>query len=278
MSDLQLKDFTGEGDWFAFASHRHLQRAQPVAQHAHRFIELFWIEEGTGHELIDGGRIVLAEGSLRFVAAADRHGFAAGPGDLHMVNLAFPAESWESLRGRYAPDLPDWYGGGVGLRHHHLGGPERAALARAGARLAAGQRSRLALETFLLQLAQIIVPLGPPPVLQAQPEWLAQAVTAMREARWFRHGPLAFARLSSRTQAHASRAIRRWYGCTPTELTNQIRLEWAAARLVDGDESIPGIAMDAGFANLGHFYVCFRRRYATTPRRWRQRARQLAGG
>ena len=62
---------------------------------------------------------------------------------------------------------------------------------------------------FLLQLVQIVVPLGPASRDGGPPAWLAQAVAAMREPRWFRRGPLAFAQLGGRTQAHLSRAIRR---------------------------------------------------------------------
>ena len=275
---LRLADFTGRGEWFALARHRHQLRVAPPPIHMHGFIELFWIEDGTGVEVFPDQRVDLEEGSLRFVTAGDRHGFlASADADLHMVNVAFPAETWQSLRVRYAPDLPDWFVGAPGQRHLHLGGPERTALARIGERLSAGPRTRLAVETFLLQLVQIVVPLGPATLSGGPPGWLAEAVTAMREPRWFRHGPLAFARLSGRTQAHVSRAIRRWYGCTPTELTNQLRLDWAAARLVASDDAIPSLALDAGFANLGHFYLQFARRFATTPRRWRLRARQLAG-
>ena len=279
MSTLRLQDFTGHSDWFVIARHRHQSRSGAPAEHAHGFSELFWIEEGAGWESLAGRRIALEEGRLRFVAPADRHGFlAAGRADLHMVNVAFPSDSWVGLRSRYAPDLPDWFSGPAEARHLRLAGPERAALARAGERLVAGPRTRLALETFLLQLAQIVVPLGPPALVAGPPAWLAQAVAQMREPRWFRLGPLAFARLCGRTQAHVSRAVRLHYGCTPTELTNHLRLEWAAARLSGGDEAITAIAIDAGYPNLGHFYQCFGRRFATTPRRWRMRARQLAGG
>jgi AraC family cel operon transcriptional repressor len=279
MSTLRLADFTGRGEWFVSARHRHQQRLAATAEHDHGFSELFWIEEGAGWETIAGRRIALEEGSLRFVAPVDRHGFlAATRSDLHMVNVAFPSDSWLGLLARYAPDLPDWFTGPPETRHLRLAGPERAALARAGERLDAGPRTRLALETFLLQLVQIVVPLGPPALAAGPPAWLADAVVAMRDPRWFRRGPLAFARLCGRTQAHVSRAIRRCYGCTPTELTNQLRLDWAAARLTGGDEAITAIALDAGFPNLGHFYHCFSRRFATTPRRWRMRARQLTGG
>jgi AraC family cel operon transcriptional repressor len=195
-----------------------------------------------------------------------------------MVNIAFPSESWEHLRTRYAPDLPQWFAGPAEDRMLHLGGPERAALARIGERVSIGPRSRLALETFLLQLVQIALPLTPVPKHTTPPEWLTQAVTAMRDPNVFRDGPLAFVRLCGCSQAHISRTIRRWYGCTPTALTNQLRLEWAATQLADGTEPIAAIAIDAGFANLGHFYLNFRRRYATTPRQWRLHARQLAGG
>ena len=276
---LRLDDFISPGDWFAFARHRHQGRTASALVHDHGFVEMYWIEYGSGIEVLPDRQIALQERSLRFVSAADRHGFLAAPEeDLHMVNVAFPAETWHSLLARYTPDLPDWYAGQVEARHHHLSRPEYTALARAGERLAAGPRTRLALETFLLQLAQIVIPLDPVTLSGGPPAWLAQAVTTMRDPRWFRRGPLAFARLTGRTQAHVSRAIRRWYGCTPTALTNQMRLDWAAAQLVAGATSIPALALDAGFPNLGHFYLQFAKRFATTPRRWRMRARQLAGG
>jgi len=72
--------------------------------------------------------------------------------------------------------------------------------------------------------------------------------------------------------------VRRYLGCTPTELVNRLRLAHAAARIADGDEAIAAIALDCGIANLGYFYRLFTRAYGLPPAAWRRRARRITGG
>lgn len=276
MPPLRLRDFLlAPRDRFVVARHVHADRGAPPPLHTHTFPELFWVEAGSGWHLLPGGRRRLEAGTMCFVAAADSHSFAGdAAAPLTMVNVAFPPASWAFLRRRY-PELAPWFAGPAELRERRLPPEALAALAARGRELMAGPRSRLALESFLLDLARL--PAAPAPARGEEPAWLRHARHEVRSPRWFRLGAPGFARLCGRSPEHVAREVRRWHGCTPTTLVTQARLAWAAVRLAEGGGTILDVALDAGFPNLGHFYQCFRRRHGTTPRRWRLRAQRLAG-
>jgi AraC family transcriptional regulator len=68
--------------------------------------------------------------------------------------------------------------------------------------------------------------------------------------------------------AHLSRAFRRRFGMTVCEYSRKLRLEWAAARLIE-ERSLAQIAVEAGFADQSHFTRSFRRHFGVTPGRYR---------
>lgn len=73
---------------------------------------------------------------------------------------------------------------------------------------------------------------------------------------------------------HFLRVFTRVLGVTPHQYLLRARLRRAARRLVDSDAAVTAIAFDAGFADLSNFMRSFRRAAGTTPRGFRQAARQ----
>ena len=58
-------------------------------------------------------------------------------------------------------------------------------------------------------------------------------------------------------------------GITASALVNHIRCDKAARLLRRTNKAVLDIALDCGYANLGHFYTCFRRRFGRTPNDYR---------
>lgn len=69
--------------------------------------------------------------------------------------------------------------------------------------------------------------------------------------------------------AHLTRVFRRERGTTPGRYLRRLRLEWAARRLLAGDEPISRVALQAGFADQAHFTRAFRRHWGVPPGRYR---------
>lgn len=70
---------------------------------------------------------------------------------------------------------------------------------------------------------------------------------------------------------HFHRVFRGMVGETPLELLRRLRMERAAARLVDGKTAVVEVAFDAGYETHEAFTRAFRACYATSPTAFRQR-------
>lgn len=73
--------------------------------------------------------------------------------------------------------------------------------------------------------------------------------------------------------AHLAKTFRRHHGCSVGAYQRELRLEWAAHQLADGDEPLATIAAAAGFSDQSHFTRTFRSRFGCTPATFRARAR-----
>lgn len=70
--------------------------------------------------------------------------------------------------------------------------------------------------------------------------------------------------------AHLARSFREAFGVTVGERIRDLRLEEAAEQLRRSDRPISDIATEAGFADQSHLTRAFKRRFGTTPARYRR--------
>lgn len=155
-------------------------------------------------------------------------------------------------------------------------GPIVEALAADGARLVpispaqtaqvvAGlaDQDELALAEALSQLA---------PVEAAPDRDLSAAVAHALRARYAE--PTSLDELAATTGYsvfHTCRVFRATTGHTIHGFRRELRLHHALARILDGGESLSGIAMATGFASQSHLTNLFRARFGVTPARARTR-------
>jgi AraC family cel operon transcriptional repressor len=275
---LQLEDHLQEGAYFyAARQNPRPAKAQVPTLHSHHFHELFWIESGEGQEYTADGFFQLSIGDLVFVRPEDRHGFGSTTqSGVTLLNVAFPSRDWLTLCSRHGGDFPDLYAGSPAQRRRKISQHDYALLMDWGKELAAGQHRAIDLERFLLNLVNLVAG-GQDSSTTQMPDWLSQALENLHDPKHFVHGAPVIATLCQRSPEHVARAVRRFLGCTPTDVVNGIRLEWAAERLVSSHDDILQICLDCGWDNLGYFYRQFAKRFGTTPKRWRQRAWRIAG-
>lgn len=80
-----------------------------------------------------------------------------------------------------------------------------------------------------------------------------------------------YATLAGRSLSSFKRDFRRVYGAAPGAWLIRERLAYAAQRLAEDELSVTEVCLASGFGDLSHFIRSFRRRYAESPRRYRQR-------
>ena len=106
------------------------------------------------------------------------------------------------------------------------------------------------------------------------PYWLKQARDLLH-ARFAEH--LTLDEIASEVGVHPihlASVFRQKYHCTVGEYTRQLRIDYACRELAKGETPLAIIALEAGFANQGHFSSTFKRLTGFTPASYRNSFRQ----
>lgn len=267
---LRLATALAPGEHGTYRRHR-CQYPKPSAPHTHDYLELFWVERGTGIHWINGVERGVPTGTLQLIRPEDTHTFCVPPGgDFEWTNVALPTASWTALRRRYFSGEPRYFDvPAVASREFRLPDEALAALRTAAAELARGARDRLAFERFLLNALAVIASTEPPAA--GIPPWLAELDQDLRQQGNFSRGVAAVVARVGRCAEHVCREYRRHYGRTPTATMTAARMDYAAHQLEITDRTILDLCLDVGLENLGHFYRTFERRFHCTPREYRLR-------
>ncbi len=243
--------------------------------HDHDFPEVFWIPEGRVRHQINGETESLATGDLVFIRPADAHGFVGElPKGGTIANVALRADLIEDLRQRHLGSVSGgWWHEARQPIHIRLSASELRSLAISARELAADGEGTAATARFVLNLFHLLGQHDAPQRVQSEPAWLGEARLAMEHPKNLPFGVSRLVKLSNRSHEHLARTVRQVHGITPTELVNHQRLRWASEQLQFSAEPIAGIALDAGFESLSHFYKLFRQEFGVSPRHFRLRAR-----
>lgn len=246
--------------WLRISRHR-IEDADPTP-HRHDFAEWCWAEDAGVVHLADGRREALARGDARFLRPGHDHALA-GSGVL--VTASVPGPLFAELERRYRGHESWPWADAIASRR--LDEAQLRALDRLLQAAPDRGQERVDAEWFVAATMRILRRQGG--ARGAIPPWLERAVATLAAPSGLAAGLAELVRRSGRSPAHVSRAVRRAYGCTATELVHRRRCEWAARELRLGTRPISAIAADAGYAHLGHFYRRFAQVFATTPRAYR---------
>jgi AraC family cel operon transcriptional repressor len=107
------------------------------------------------------------------------------------------------------------------------------------------------------------------------PEWLRWLSLEMLKKENFTEGLPALYRLSGKSTEHLSRACQKYLKKPPTQLINDIRLEYVINQLMNTNEKIVSICEDAGFDSLSHFYHIFKKSYGISPKNFRKTMQEM---
>jgi len=217
---------------------------QAIAEHRHDWPVLSFYRMGAYRELSEAGEVTLSGPSVVFHPAGSPHADAIGEPGLETLILEFDP-AW----------LPDvacgggsryWRGGSVALEAPRLAS---LWLSRAPERVL---RERTA---DFLRRALTAKP-------ASAPAWLARAEAALEA------GEAASASLAARLDLHPAwfaRAYRAARGEGLHQTLRRRRVERAVALVRDGDRSLAGVAVDAGFCDQSHMNRAFRAVLGRTP-------------
>ncbi|HRG56028.1 MAG TPA: AraC family transcriptional regulator [Lacunisphaera sp.] len=274
---FRLRDFVRPGEAYHYAC-TDLTLGQSARYHDHDYHEVFWVLRGEGTHRWNGQAQALRAGALHLIRPSDCHRvMGSDHAPMRIVNVAFRSAAWRRIRARYFAAEPDWFELAAAKRVWPVDARALALLNHWSERLAAGHRPAAGLDGFLMDLPQLR-PAGAQAPAGPLPDWLARMQRQLARPEAFAGGTPALARAAGRSPSHLARAVRHWFGRTPTDLLNEARLDYSARELLGTNRPIIDIMLDCGLNNLSHFYSLFRHRHGMSPRRYRLQARSTVWG
>lgn len=278
MSILILK----ENDTFDEVSGFHYNLISSVKntldEHSHDFFEIFLISSGRAVHIVNGARQYLSEGSLVFIRPQDIHFYEKDyEWDCQLINIAFSKNNCEKLfdylDNSYmsnilmSPKYPVYIELTQLVKYNLLSRFENLyTLSHSDKHMI-----NLELKGFIIELISCFFGMLYKKPENNLPLWLDTLITEMQQRENFTAGLPKMLELSSKTQEHICRELKRYLNKTPTELINENRLNYSKNLLQNTDTSISDICFDSGFENLSHFYHLFKKQFGTSPVSFRKK-------
>jgi AraC family transcriptional regulator len=231
-----------------------MPRSLRVGSHAHEGAQIYFLLEGTYVEACGTGSHTLRAGQTWFRPAGEAHENAV-LGEEPALTLIVTAE-----RCRY--DRLEHLSDGPAQLQSLLIDELRTELVR---ELHGGDASAItALEAWSLLLLTRTERLLATGSLLA-PQWLPDAVHFI-ETSW--QEPISLATVATHVGVHPATlaaAFRRFHNTSVGAYLRRTRLAHARDALLQTNEPIKSIAVDAGFYDQAHFGRCFKAQYGVTP-------------
>ena len=238
---MLLKSFSGA------SIRRVIDRAGArVPEHAHDWpvVSLFVIGAYSNHTVL--GELAISSPSAIFYGAGAAHRNDVSPAGFEQIEIEFDPAWLRGASTRGAP-VQRWIGGCSG----------------ALARLLAQQCSRDLSEAQLRAALRRLIECGAAERRRAIPSWLGWIERRLRADPAV--GVAALANEVGRHPSWLGAAYRLIEGEGIQETAGRIRVERAARLLRETDESLAGVANDAGFCDQSHMNRTFRRILGRTP-------------
>lgn len=268
---FDLSAFLHPDETFHLARVNILSR-QDLSLHTHNYAELLWIEKGTGYHLVNSERLRLAPGDLIMIRPQDAHTYAASgkEGGITLINIAFPVETLHYFHSRYFPGSTHyfWSAGPMPCRMQLAPEVLHQLSARAEETMS-HPRTNIELDSLLLFIFRQIALHETLSTTADVPGWLVHAIQEFTTPDRFGRGIAGFVELCDRNGDYVNRTVRLHFGKSLTELTNELKMRYAATQLVITSMPIKEISSNCGFPNLGHFYKTFKSLYRQTPKKYR---------
>ncbi|HEY2093490.1 MAG TPA: AraC family transcriptional regulator [Thermoanaerobaculia bacterium] len=225
-----------------------------VGSHAHEGAQIYFLLEGTYVEACRTGRHTLRAGQTWFRPAGEAHENAV-IGDDPALTLIVTVE-----RCRY--DRLEHLSIGPAQLQSLLIDEVRAELVRELRRADASAVTALeAWALLLLTRTERLLATGS----TVAPQWLPDAVHFI-ETSW--QQPISLAAVATHVGVHPATlaaAFRRFHSTSVGSYLRRCRLGHAREALLQTNEPIKSIAVDAGFYDQAHFGRCFKAQYGVTP-------------
>lgn len=243
--------------------------------HCHEYYEIFLTVSGRANHYVNGSVIGVTPNMLIFIRRDDVHDYKDYDSAFEFVNLAFSENTLKMLFEYLGDGFPSEY-----LLKTEL--PPTVKLSESEAerlymklaelntvnfsdKASLKMKSRVLLtEIFSKYFSSVRTSTSDVPL------WLENAYEKMKRPANFIVGKSRFFELAGVSREHATRCMKQYYGITPSEYVNELRLSYAANLFLSSNLNATEICYECGFQNVSWFYSEFAKKFGVTPAKYRK--------
>ncbi len=260
------KNFFSEGQAY-FIGDFYAGKGNGFTKHAHDHYEVIVCIAGCFEECCDGKMYRISKGQFRFVRWSEVHELKALKEKNTLRTIAIERDLFESIVQSFKRNVLN-----ETFTHYCLTESKFIDYMKKTEVLMHDNsiRKEKMLEHIVIDL--LIEVLSYKSGDQDIPFWLENAYKEMKVEENHIIGLKRFIELSGKTQEYLSRQMKRYYGQTPADYINELRLKSVVNALVTTNQRIEEIAYEYGYNNLSYFNRVFKKRYSMTPRVYREKS------
>ena len=237
-----------------------------LPRHAHDDPTLCYVLRGRFTEYVGGHAVDCLSDSLKITPAGEPHWNRFGADETHGLRIDVDRRRFDDSRQihRILDERVHVSGAATGGIVHRL-------LSELDAQ---DDAASIAVEGLLLELLAALARDSAPGGNGVVAPWLREADEMIRELYASHIALGAVARAVGVAPATLARSYRSAFRVTVGERIRQLRIERAVRDLLESEEPLSAIALNAGFYDQSHFTNLFRRRFGVTPAQYRASAQR----
>ncbi|MFW0765659.1 transcriptional regulator ChbR [Trabulsiella odontotermitis] len=234
--------------------------------HQHDYYEFTIVLTGRYYQEINGKRVLLERGDFVFIPMGSYHQSFYDFGATRILNVGISKRFFET---HYQPLLPSV------LVASQLYSVKNTFLSYIESVVASLNFRETEFDEFIELVSFYVINrlrhYREEPVQDVTPQWLKTTVEEMHDKLKFGENALEImVGLSGKSQEYLTRATQRYYGKTPMQIINDIRINFAKKQLEITNYSVTDIAYESGYSSPSLFIKTFKKLTSLTPSNYRR--------
>lgn len=265
------------GAVFRVMRYPYMNKQVGCPMHGQDFSEIVFVESGQCNHHINGEIIEMHRGHMILMREQDIHGFShVDDNGFTLLSIQFQTHVLNSLHERYFTDVQNFFGGDLPVcASKQLTEQQYDQLVDEASILAQAEQIPFYIDRFLMIVLDWVYPRREAHSdVMNMPVWLKSACLWIHDPRNFSKGVKQFVKFSGKSSHHVTRELKKHMGMTATEFINKVRIEYAARKLAETEDTLDEIARDCGYSSRAYFFKRFRERYKMTPKEYRRKNRR----
>lgn len=253
--------------------------AQMAIPHTHDYYEIFFVNNGSAHHIVNNNSLYLERGALVFIRPADEHYYETTEGsNFQFFNIVIPTATIAHIANFLGENFRNYFLGSAMVPiHRTLNINSANRVAKMLEELMMFTKSEIdyynmEFDIIMIHLIHYFIS---PSSYESEanfPGWFSHLLTEMQKPHNYSKGIKAMQDISNYSKEYLCRTFKHYMNTTPTSYINRLRMQEAARRLIYTEDSVIDLSLELGFSNLSHFYHLFKKSYSMSPVQYRKLA------